>query len=53
MRDVGAGVIDWRALLVAAKSAGVAHVFVEHDRPTVPLDSVRASYAHLRRVTQG
>ncbi len=53
MRDVGAGVIDWRAVLVAAKSVGVAHVFVEHDRPAEPLDSVRASYAHLRRVTQG
>ncbi len=53
MHDVGAGTIDWRALLTAAKSVGVAHVFVEHDRPGDPLASVRASYAHLRRVTQG
>jgi sugar phosphate isomerase/epimerase len=53
MRDVGAGTIDWKALLAAAERAGVAHVFVEHDRPTDPLASVRASHDHLRRVLRG
>jgi sugar phosphate isomerase/epimerase len=53
MRDVGAGTIDWKALLATAKQAGVEHVFVEHDRPTDPLASVQASFDHLRRVTQG
>jgi len=53
MRDVGAGAIDWKGVLTTAKSVGVAHVFVEHDRPGDPLASVRASYGHLRTVTQG
>jgi sugar phosphate isomerase/epimerase len=53
MLDVGAGTIDWKALLTAAERAGVAHVFVEHDRPSDPLASVRASHDHLRRVLRG
>ncbi|MGH7482265.1 MAG: sugar phosphate isomerase/epimerase family protein [Longimicrobiales bacterium] len=48
MVDVGAGVIDWRALFAHADTAGIRHYFVEHDSPTDPLASIRNSYEHLR-----
>lgn len=47
MKDVGAGTMDWRALLAAARPV---HVFVEHDEPPDALASVRASYRFLRRL---
>jgi hypothetical protein len=47
MKDVGAGTMDWRAVLAAARPA---HVFVEHDEPSDALNSVRASYRYLRRL---
>ncbi|MDP3488798.1 MAG: sugar phosphate isomerase/epimerase [Phenylobacterium sp.] len=50
--DVGAGVMDYGALLEAAKAAGAEHFIVEHDRPAEPWDSVAASLAHLRTLTQ-
>lgn len=53
MADVGAGDIDWRAVLAAARRAGVAHYFVEHDRPADPFASVRASYDHLAALEVG
>jgi len=48
MVNVGAGVIDFPAILGHAHQAGIRHVFVEHDRPANPLDDVRASYTYLR-----
>lgn len=53
MVDVGRGVVDWRAILSAGMRAGVEHVFVEHDEPERPLDSVRQGYRHLRRLRFG
>jgi len=48
--DVGAGRIDWTAVLGAAKAAGVRHYFVEQEPPYTrrPLESARSAYAFLR-----
>jgi sugar phosphate isomerase/epimerase len=50
MVDVGAGVIDWPALLAAAAKAGVRHWFVEHDEPKDPLAFARTSFEYLNRL---
>lgn len=47
MADVGAGAIDWAAVLSAGLEAGVRHHFVEHDRPPDPFASAEASYRYL------
>jgi sugar phosphate isomerase/epimerase len=47
MVDVGAGVIDFAALLTKSREAGLLHFFVEHDRPDDALASIRNSFAHL------
>lgn len=47
MVDVGAGVMDFGAILGGGFATGLRHVFVEHDRPANPLESVRASYDTL------
>lgn len=49
MADVGAGVLDFPALIAAGRAAGVEHMFVEHDVPPKPYwPSVEASAAYLR-----
>lgn len=51
MVDVGAGVIDFAALLRQAEGQALLHAFVEHDEPgDDPLASVRRSLEHLRRL---
>ena len=47
MMDVGAGTIDWAAVLAAGDRAGVVHRFVEHDNPVDALATARAALAHL------
>ncbi len=47
MADVGAGQIDWDALLARSEQAGLQHYFVEHDQPDDPIASVEASYRYL------
>lgn len=47
MVNVGAGALDWKALLKTAWWGGVRHFFVEHDDPANPLAFCRASYAYL------
>jgi sugar phosphate isomerase/epimerase len=47
MVDVGAGMVDFAAILGAARAQGLEHAFVEHDEPGEPLASIRASYEHL------
>ena len=47
MVDVGAGAIDWRAIVARRAEAGIRHYFVEHDQPTDPYASVAASHAYL------
>lgn len=48
MRDVGAGTIDYRQLLAVGRTQGLKHWFIEHDQPTDPLQSIRASAAAMR-----
>jgi len=47
LADVGAGVIDWTALLSAAHTAGVEWYIIEHDHPTDPAASIKHSAAFL------
>ena len=47
MVDVGQGVMNWPALLEAAKRAGVRHRFVEHDEAEDPLGFASASFAFM------
>ena len=47
MRDVGAGVINWKAIFAKRSQAGILHYFVEHDHPADPYASVTASYNYL------
>jgi sugar phosphate isomerase/epimerase len=51
MVDVGAGTIDWAALLTLARDQGATHAFVEHDEPADPLASIRASHSYLSSLT--
>jgi sugar phosphate isomerase/epimerase len=50
MVDVGAGVIDFRAILQRSSAQGLRHFFVEHDRPADALASIRTSFAHLAAI---
>jgi sugar phosphate isomerase/epimerase len=51
MRDVGAGVIDWKKLFSQRKKAGVQHVFVERDDAPDPVASITASYNFLHKLS--
>lgn len=49
MADVGAGTLDFPALIEAAKKSGAEHFFVEHDFPPEPYwPSVESSVRYLR-----
>ena len=50
MTSVGSGRIDWPRVLAARPKAGVKHVFVEHDNPTDPWESIGASIAYLKKL---
>jgi sugar phosphate isomerase/epimerase len=46
--EVGAGTLDFPAILAAARDGGVRHYFVEQDQtPGDPVESLRKSYAYL------
>jgi sugar phosphate isomerase/epimerase len=45
--DVGAGVLDWQELWPAARAAGARWMVVEHDNPSDPAETARASYAFI------
>ena len=47
MVDVGAGIIDWKAIYAARKEAGIKYWFVEHDQPEDPMQSLAASYRYM------
>jgi sugar phosphate isomerase/epimerase len=47
--DVGHGVLDWGALLPAAKAAGAEWYIVEHDLPKEPLVSIGRSFTFLQQ----
>jgi sugar phosphate isomerase/epimerase len=47
-KEVGSGVLDWKAILKEAASVGVQHYFVEQDQtPGDPVESLRKSYGYL------
>ncbi|MDB5470751.1 MAG: hypothetical protein JWR84_2311 [Caulobacter sp.] len=49
MTDVGAGTLDFPAIVAAGRAAGVEHFFVENDIPPKPYwPSVEASASYLR-----
>ena len=50
LADVGYGILDWSAILPAAKAAGAEWYIVEHDEPTDPAASVKRSLDYLRSV---
>jgi sugar phosphate isomerase/epimerase len=51
-KEVGNGVIDWKAVLQAADKAGVEHYFVEQDQtPGDPVASLRQSFQYLSKLT--
>ncbi|HEY2434908.1 MAG TPA: sugar phosphate isomerase/epimerase [Vicinamibacterales bacterium] len=43
-------VIDWKRIFAQSKEAGIAHYFVEHDVPKVPLASLEESYQYLAKL---
>lgn len=47
-RDVGHGVMDWRAIIDAGVAGRVRHAFVEHDEPADAWATVSAGLGHLR-----
>lgn len=50
-KECGAGTLNFKSVLAAAKKAGVRHFFVEQDQtPGDPLASIRQSYEYLRKL---
>lgn len=50
MVEVGSGRIDFARIIEAGDANGLQHIFVEHDNPAAPLDSIRTSYENLRQL---
>jgi sugar phosphate isomerase/epimerase len=50
MVDVGKGKIEFGKIFTRAQQAGLKHFFVEHDNPEDPLESIAASYQHLKNL---
>jgi sugar phosphate isomerase/epimerase len=50
MVDVGAGVIDWKAIFRQAHAAGVRHYFLEHDEPKDPLAFAKSGFDYLKQL---
>ncbi|MDB5267032.1 MAG: sugar phosphate isomerase/epimerase [Hymenobacter sp.] len=48
LEPVGSGTIDFKRIFAQAQLAGLAHLFVEHDMPTAPFDSITTSLRTLR-----
>jgi len=48
--DVGAGVLDWHSLWRTCRDCGAQWMVVEHDKPSDPARSARASFAWLSRL---
>jgi sugar phosphate isomerase/epimerase len=46
--DVGTDdMIDWKRIFAQSREAGIKHYFVEHDQPSSPFDSIKASAGYL------
>ncbi len=50
MAPVGKGTIDFRKVLSTAHKNGVEFVFVEHDNPVNPFDSINQSIKYLKSI---
>ena len=50
MVAVGRGGIDWVTIFRRQREAGIRYVFVEHDNPADPFQSIRESYTYLRNL---
>ncbi|MBL0171125.1 MAG: sugar phosphate isomerase/epimerase [Gemmatimonadaceae bacterium] len=50
MMDVGAGTIDFKTILKAARKVGLKHWYIEHDAPKDALASITASAAALKKL---
>lgn len=48
--EVGKGIIDFKRIFQQADNAGIRHFFVEHDEPTSPFESIRASFEYLKQL---
>ena len=49
--DVGhEDAIDWKRIFAQSRAAGIQHYFVEHDQPTQPLESLKASHDYLKQL---
>ena len=48
MVDVGQGEIDFERIFSRRDEAGIEHLFVEHDNPADPIDSITNSHRHMR-----
>ena len=48
MVDVGAGELDFAAIIADSELAGVEHAYVELDNAASPLGTFRSSIAHLQ-----
>lgn len=47
---IGRGVIDFPALIAAARRAGIEHMYVEYDLADDPMGAIRESWDHLSRL---
>jgi sugar phosphate isomerase/epimerase len=50
MTAVGQGVIDWKRIFAHSEQAGIKHYYVEHDKPTNPMECARLSYEYLAKL---
>ena len=48
MVSVGQGTIAFDGIFAQSEQAGLTHYFVEHDNPDDPMQSITASYNHLK-----
>jgi len=49
--EVGAGTLNWKAILADATTVGIEHLFVERDNGTTPaIDSLRISFNNLQKL---
>ena len=51
LTEVGSGTIDWKRIFHYADKAGIKHYVVEHDHPKQPIESIKASYEYLSKLT--
>ncbi|MBN2001446.1 sugar phosphate isomerase/epimerase [candidate division KSB1 bacterium] len=47
---VGQGIIDFPSIFERAETAGLKHMFVEHDRPEDPMECARVSFEYLNNL---